>query len=496
MKQELEAIERNKTRQLIELPPGTKPIDLKWIFKLKKDTKGEIIKYKARIITKGYIQRQGVDFAEVFAPMTRLEIVRLLLDLSAKNGWKVHHLDVKSAFLNGDQKEEVYVMQPKGFEKPGQERLVYKLSKALYGLFQASRVWYSKLSRCLERMGLCHCPYEHEVYTKKVNGEALIVAVYVDDVLVTGINEEIIRNFKREMAEHFEMSDLSNLSYYLGIEENQQEEYVELKREAYAKKILEKVGLGECNPTKFPMELRAAITKDEGENSVNSAEFKSVVAELQYLVHTQPDISYAVGIISRFMEKPTIMHLNVARRIMRYIKGMLNYGLIYSKNSANNVLTGFSDSDLARHVEDGKSTTRIVFYLNESVITWVSQKQKYVALSSCEAEFMAATAAACQGIWLRDLLGEITDSSIGLVVLYIENKSVIDLAKNPVFHGRSKNIDIRYHFIRECVKRGEITVKHIGTESQRADILTKTLSIVKFERMRQFLGVQDLNKEV
>lgn len=306
--------------------------------------------------------------------MTRIETVRLLLVLSAKNGWTVHHLDVKSAFLNGELNEEVYVSQPEGFEKPGQEHLVYRLSKALYGLRQAPRAWYSKLRKCLEDMGLVRCPYEHVVYTKREAHEALIVAVYVDDLLVTGTNEVIIKSFKEQMAKYFEKSDLGQLSYYLGLEVNQQKGFVEIKQEAYAKRVLEKVGMGSCNPTKFPMDPKAVITKDEGGATGNSTEYKSIIGGLRYLVHTRPDISYAVGIISRYMEKPTEMHLNAAKKILRYVKGTLNYGLIYSKDSANNAITGFSDSDLAGNIEDRKSTSGIVFYLNESVITWVSQK--------------------------------------------------------------------------------------------------------------------------
>lgn len=168
-------------------------------------------------------------------------------------------------------------------------------------------------------------------------------------------------------------------------------------------------------------------------------QFKSMVGGLRYLVHTRPDIAYAVGIVSRFMERPTVMHLNAVKRIIRYVKGTLEFGLVYSRENGNNILTGYSDSDLAGHIEDRKSTSGMAFYLNDSLITWVSQKQKFVALSSCEAEFMAATAAACQGIWLRNLLSQVTDESVGPVILYIDNKSAIDLAKNPMFHGRSKH---------------------------------------------------------
>ena len=196
------------------------------------------------------------------------------------------------------------------------------------------------------------------------------------------------------------------------------------------------------------------------------------------------------------MERPTEMHLIAAKRILRYIQGTLEYGLVYSKDSSNNVLTGYSDSDLAGQIDDRRSTGGMAFYLNESLVTWVSQKQRCVALSSCEAEFMAATAAACQAIWFRKVLMKIAEEYIDPVVIYIDNKSAIDLAKNPTFHGRNKHIDIRYHFIRECVERGEIVVKHISSENQRADSLTKALFAVKFDRMRKLLGMKNLNGQV
>lgn len=475
-------------RELSELPPGHKAICLKWIFKLKRDTNGKIIKHKARIVAKGYVQKRGVDFEENFAPVTRLETVRLLLSLAAKRGWEVHHLNVKTAFLNGDIQEEVYVCQPDGFVIKGKEHLVYRLIKALYGLRQAPRAWYSKLSKSLKSLEFQRCPYEHAVYTKKIGDENLIIGVYVDDLLVTGTSVSVIKEFKRQMSEKFENER--------GIEVAQGPGYVELKQTSYAKKILEKAGMMDCNSTKFPMDPKECLTKDEGGKMVDATQFKSMIGGLRYLVHTRPDIAYSVGIVSRFMEHPAILHLNAAKRILRYVKGTLEFGLVYTKESGNNLLTGYSDSDMGGSIEDRKSTGGMVFYLNESLITWVSQKQRCVALSTCEAEFMAATAAACQAIWLRKLLGQLTGNNVGPVVLYIDNRSAIDLAKNPVFHGRSKHIDIRYHFIRECVERGEIVIKHVVTDGQRADIMTKALNTVKFENMRKLLGVKDLLKQV
>ncbi|KAL8106163.1 hypothetical protein AgCh_029826 [Apium graveolens] len=436
-----------------------------------------------------------VDFEEIFAPVLRLETVRLLLALAAKHSREVHNLDVKTAFLNGEIKEEVYVFQPEGFVKEGEEHLVYRLLKALYGLRQAPRAWYSKSNRCLEELGFSKCPYEHAVYTKKFGGETLIIAVYVDDLLITGTNRLVIEGFKAQTSLKFDMSDLGLLSHYLGLEVKQHKGHIVIKQIAYARKILEKAGLSKCNSTKYPMDPKEFITKDEMGKEVDVTFFKSLIVGLRYLVHTRTDIVYSVGIVSRFLERPTLMHLNAAKRVLRYVRGTLNFGLTYTNDSGNNILTGYTDSDLAGNLVDRKSKGGMAFYLNESLITWVSQKQRCVALSSFEVEFMTATVAACQAIWLKNLLSMITGERIGPVVLYVDNKSAIDLAKNPVFHGRSKHIDIRYHFIRECVEKGEIILRHISSEMQRADVLTKSLSTVKFEKIRKLLGVVNLSEQ-
>lgn len=496
MEQEMESIKENDTWELTKLPPGKKIIGLKWVYKLKKDAEGRIVRYKARLVAKGYAQEQGVDYDEVYAPVTRLETVRLLLALSAKKNWGVHHLDVKTAFLNGDIKEDVYVAQPEGFEKTGKEGFVYKLKKALYGLRQAPRAWYAKLSSYLEKLGFVKCPYEPAVYVRKEHDEMLIVAVYVDDLLITGSSKTMINKFKAEMNQRFQMNDLGRLSYYLGIEVEQKDGCIVLKQSGYARKILEKVGMMECNPTTYPMDPKVLITSDESGEAVDATMFKSMVGGLRYLLHTRPDISFSVGVVSRYMERPTKIHLEAVKRIMRYVKGTIHYGLVYSEDSRNNVLNGFCDSDLAGHLDDRRSTSGMVFYLNESVITWVSQKQRCVALSSCEAEFMAATAAACQAVWLRNVLSQITSELIGPVKICIDNRSAIDLAKNPVFHGRSKHIDVRYHFIRECVERGEVILQHVSSNEQRADIMTKALIKNKFEDMRKLLGVKNLVEHV
>lgn len=229
MDKEIESIEKNQTWELITLPKGHKAIDLKWVFKLKTDQHGEITKHKARLVAKGYAQRQGIDYEEVFAPVTRLKTVRLILALAAKNDWEVHHLDVKSAFLNGTFQEEVYVSKPKGYVKKGQEQMVYRLFKALYGLCQAPRAWYSCLNHYLLHLGFVKCPFQHAVYLKHTSIEVLIIGVYVDDLIITGTKLSTIVKLKGEMSKEFDMSDLGKLTYYLGLEVNQGRGFIEIR---------------------------------------------------------------------------------------------------------------------------------------------------------------------------------------------------------------------------------------------------------------------------
>lgn len=268
--------------------------------------------------------------------------------------------------------------------------------------------------------------------------------------------------------------------------------YTTLKQSAYVKKLVEKSGMKNCNSSCFPMEQKLQLDKDENGKAVDATEYRCMVGSLRYLTHTRPDISYAVGVVSRFMERPTIIHQQAVKRILRYISGTVDHGLIYTRDTSKKTITGFSDSDLAGDVIDRRSTGGMCFYLNGNLVSWASQKQRVIALSSCEAEYMAATTAACQSIWLRGLLSEIIGQQVGAVVLSVDNRSAIELMKNPVLHGRSKHIDVRFHFIRECIERGELIVKYVTTQEQRADILTKALGKIKFEAMKKLIGVENI----
>lgn len=255
------------------------------------------------------MQRHGIDFDEVFAPVARLETVRLLIALAANEGWRVDHMDVKSAFLNGELEEEVYVAQPPGFIETGKEGKVLKLRKALYGLRQAPRAWNLKLDQTLLSLGFIRSPVEHAVYMKNSGNARLLVGVYVDDLIITGSSAEEVAMFKEQMKDMFSMSDLGLLSYYLGIEVAQAEDGISLCQSAYALKILEKTGMLDCNPCQTPMEERLKLSKNGEGPKVDPTYYRSVVGSLRYLVNTRPDISYAVGVVSRYMESPNSQHI-------------------------------------------------------------------------------------------------------------------------------------------------------------------------------------------
>ncbi|GJZ85961.1 ribonuclease H-like domain, reverse transcriptase, RNA-dependent DNA polymerase, partial [Tanacetum coccineum] len=329
MKVELDSINRNNTWELTTLPKGHKAIGLKWVFKTKKDANGNIIKHKARLVAKGYIQQHGIDFEEVFAPVARMETIRLLLAIAANNKWEVHHLDVKSAFLHGDLKEEVYVTQPEGFIKRQDNGKVYRLIKALYGLRQAPRAWNIKLDNTLKSLDFKKCALEQAIYTKKSKDSILLIGVYVDDLIITGTPKKEIDKFKAQMEEKFEMSDLGLLAYYLGIEVTQTNGDISIKQSAYASKILKEAGMIDCNETLIPMDPGTRLTKITEGTMVNSTEYRSLIGCLRYLLHTRPDLSYSVGLLSRFMQEPREQHMKAIRQVLRYVKGTKDHGITY-----------------------------------------------------------------------------------------------------------------------------------------------------------------------
>ena len=291
------------------------------------------------------------------------------------------------------------------------------------------------------------------------------------------------------------MSNLGSLSSYLGIEVKQGKDFIFLSQMAYAHKILQHAKLGECNSAITPLEARVQFTYEEGKSTVNSTIYRSLIGSLRYLTHTRPDLLFVVGIFSRQMERPTQEHYIGVKRVLRYLKGIEDYGLVYKKGDLRGELLGYSNSDFAGDSNDQKSTSGHIFFLGGMAVSWSSQKQSIVALSSCEAEYIAATSATCQAVWMSRLLGEIMGNEAMKAKLLVDNQSAITLSKNPVHHNQKKHIDTRYHFVRQCVEDKKIEIEFVRSEDQLADIFTKALGKARFLEMRDRIGIRSTPME-
>ena len=477
---EINSLKENKTWIETELPVGKKTIKTKWIFKIKKNDKNEPYKYKARLVAKGYSQKEGIDYNETFAPVVKIVSLRLILALAINEDLKVHHIDVSTAFLHGDLDEDVYIEIPQGINELTGKNKVLKLKKALYGLRQASKQWNVKIVNTLTALRLKKLESDNCVFFDN----DLIIAVYVDDMVIVSSNIDRIDKFKKEISEKFKCTDLGVVKNILGINVQFEDNKIFLNQKQYINTLIKKFNLEHAKEEEIPIQPNQNLTSDlsdEKENLRILADtnlYRQAIGSLIYLMtSTRPDISYTVGVLSRFMHEPRELHWRFLKRLLRYVKTTRDFSLVYTKNKEQN-LVGYTDSDFGSNVEDRKSTAGYCFMYGNCLISWNSAKQKVVSLSSTEAEYIGLTTGVKELMWLRQLLKELNRRKKELVI-HCDNKSTICLAKNPEFHARSKHIDIRHHFIRDLIKNKTFTIEHIRTENMVADVLTKGLPKIK-----------------
>ncbi|MCP4492594.1 MAG: DDE-type integrase/transposase/recombinase [Gammaproteobacteria bacterium] len=492
--EEFQALQDNGTWELVPLPAGRKAIGSRWVFRVKRDEDGRSLRHKARLVAQGFSQRPGVDYEETFAPVVRFDAIRTLVALAASTGYLLHQVDVETAFLHGRLEEEVYMKQPPGYEDVSNPNAVCRLIKSLYGLKQSPRAWNLALHEHLLKTGFKQsssdpCIYVYETATS----EWLLLAIYVDDILIVAPSEAKMQWVKARLAARFKIKDLGRAHHLLGMKIRRNEAGILMTQTHYIEDLIKKMGFEEAKPMSTPADPNVALVMNDGYSAdVDLKMYQALVGSLLYAaVATRPDIAHAVGVVCRFTSRPTTVHYTAAKRILRYLKATKELGLYYRAGQDDiQQLIGYCDADWAGDKETRRSTMGHCFQLANCVISWISQRQPVVTLSSTEAEYVALSSAAQQAVWLRGLLKNLGYPQKKATTILEDNQGAICLARNPVAQRKTKHIDLRHHYIREKVTDDTLDLQFIGTSEMVADLLTKPLHRATFERLRGKCGLR------
>lgn len=459
------------------------------MFKIKRDAKGNIERYKARLVARGFMQREGVDFTEVFAPVSKHSTLRTLLAVVAEHDLHLHQLDVKTAFLNGDLEEEIYMQQPPGYEQ-GSPGMVCHLRKSLYGLRQAPRAWHTKLKGTLEELGFRVSLADAGLFTAMIDGHQVYLLVYVDDILVSSSSLTVVESVKRSLGAVFDVRDLGEATFFLGMEitRDRKKGVIKLSQRKAVTDLIAKFQMGNAKSKSTPFTPSTRLS-GEGSKEVDKSRvpYTELVGSLLYIAAcTRPDIAHAVGSLSRYMAHPTELHWSLAKGVLRYLIGTVDHGVVFTKGAG--FLVGYCDADYAGDVDTRRSTTGYVFTLLGGAVSWSSKVQPTVAMSTSEAEYMAAASAVKEALWFRTLFSDL-GFHLSCVRMRCDNQAALSLLSNPIVSARSKHIDVLHHFARERVARGEVSFEYCSTEHMVADSLTKSVPEHKLVKCCKGMGI-------
>ena len=412
MNEEIKSMKDNDVWDLVPLPEGVKPIGCKWIFKTKRDLKGDVERYKARLVAKGYTQKEGIDYKETFSPVSSKDSFRKIMALMAHFDLEFHQMDVKTAFLNGDIDETIYMVQPENFVSGDTKMMVCKLKKSIYGLKQTSRQWYYKFHQVIISSGFEMNMVDDCIYHKFSGSKHIYLVLYVDDILLATNDIGMLHETKRFLSKKFEMKDLGDASFVLGIQihRDRSRGILGLSQKSYIEKNLKRFGMHDCKPGDTPVAKgdKFSLSQCPKNNfeiqEMQQIPYASAIGSLMYAqVYTRPDIAYIVGMLGRYLSNPGKDHWIAAKRVMRYLQRTKDYMLTYRKSDQLEIIE-YSDSDFAGCRDSMKSTSGYVYLLAEGAISWKSVKQSIVASSTMAAEFVACYEASNHGIWLRNFV--------------------------------------------------------------------------------------------
>ena len=481
MDTEISALNDNKTYSLVPLPAGKKAISGRWVYAVKKNLDGTDL-FKARYVARGFTQVYGSDYFETFSPTAKMTAIRMLIQYAVQNDLLIHQLDVKTAYLNAPIDCEIYMTQPEGYAVEGKEHLVCHLHKSLYGLKQSGRNWNILLTNVLKKNDFNPSVGDPCLYISKTKD---LILYWVDDIVVACKSMPKMNKITNILKGKFKMKDLGVLKHFLGMRFEISNSRITIDQSLYLSSILNKYKMSDCKARATPCELPGSVSTQQqlSDQNLDPKKYREIVGSLIYATTcTRPDIAWVVSRLSQNLASPRDIDWIMLKHVLRYVKGTVSYKLHYTKYDGVLALTGFSDSDWASCTEDRRSTSGYCFYMNIncSPVSWKSKKQPTVALSSCEAEYMALGLSTQEAIYLQRFTTDF-DLSTDPVLLYSDNQGALDLVKNPVNHARTKHIDIKHHFVREKLVGGVIDYQYIPTDINVADVLTKALPKPKLQ---------------
>ena len=486
MKEELNSMDKNNVWNLVELPPGATTVSCKWVYKTKRDCKGKVERHKARLVAKRFTQKEGIDYNETFSHVSKKDCLRIIMAMVAHFDLELHQMDVRTTFLNGDLEEEVYMKQPEGFVSEGQSNMVCKLNKSIYGLKQSSRQWYLKFNDVISSFGFVENVVDRCIYLKISGSRFIFLVLYVDDILLASSDLALLIETKHFLSSHFEMKDMGEASYVIGIEVHRDRSRgkLYLSQRTYIKKMLERYGMENSKPSPAPMSKGDRLSKSQSPRNELEREqmraypYASLVGTLMYAqICTRPDIAFVVGVLGRFQSDPGLDHWRAAKKVLRYLQGTQDYMLTYSRSDSLEVV-GYTDSDFAGCPDSKRSTSGYIFLLANGAVSWRSTKQKLTAASTMEAELVACYEAITQAIWLRNfIIGlKVVDSISKPIRMFCDNAGAVSSINNGKVSNGNKHMDIKYLVIKEKCDENKVSVKYISTVLMVADPMTKAIA--------------------
>ncbi|CAH9103888.1 unnamed protein product [Cuscuta europaea] len=488
MQDEFSALIKNWMWALVPRPPNTNIIRCLWLFKHKYRSNGALERQKTRLVVNGKSQQMSIDCDETFSLVVKSATIRTVLSMALHHSWLLHQLDVKNAFLHGNLEETVYMHQPPGFRDPNKPHHVCQLLKSIYGLKQAPRAWYHRFSSFLSTVGFRNSVCDPSLFIYHHDHHTAYLLLYVDDIILTTSSADLRCSIIKTLATEFSMTDLGPLSYFLGIAVTRHPHGIFLNQAKYANEILSRASLSDCNSVATPVDTNSKLSATAGPPVEDPTLYRSLAGALQYLTFTRPNISYAVQQICLFMHDPRVPHLHALKRILRYIKGTLHFGL-HLRPSPIDSLISYSDADWGGCPDTRRSTSGYCVYLGDNLLSWSSKRQATLSRSSAEAEYRGVTNVAAETCWIRNLLLELQCPLSKATLVYCDNISSVYMSGNPVQHHRTKHIEMDIHFVREKVARGEVRVLHVPSRHQFADIFTKGLPWILFDEFRSSLSI-------